>query len=54
MQEFGDLISQVGFPVVVAAFVLIRMNGKFDKLRESIDRLIETLNRHAKEKEEVE
>ena len=51
MQEFGNLISQVGFPIVVAAFVLFRMNGKFDRLRESIDRLIERMDRHAEERE---
>ena len=50
LQELGDFISAVGFPITVAAFVLFRMNGKFDKLRKSIDKLIEALERHAEEK----
>ena len=50
MQEFGDLISSLGFPIVVAMFVLFRMNGKFDRLRESIDKLIERMDRHAEER----
>lgn len=46
LQEIGDLVATLGFPIVVALFVLVRMNGKFDRLRDSIDRLIQTLDRH--------
>ncbi|MCX8095428.1 MAG: YvrJ family protein [Caldisericia bacterium] len=30
------LISQVGFPIVVATFLLLRTNGKIDKLKDAI------------------
>jgi len=32
IEEIKDLISNVGFPIVVALFVLIRMEKKIDKL----------------------
>ncbi len=51
MEELGAIIERVGFPVVVAAFVLFRMNGKFDRLRESIEKLIVSLDRHTEERE---
>ncbi|MEM5777422.1 MAG: YvrJ family protein [Candidatus Aenigmatarchaeota archaeon] len=45
------LISQVGFPIVVATFLLIRTNGKIEKLsnsiiklQNSIDNLIDRIN----------
>ncbi len=52
MQEVVDAIKELGFPVVVACFVLFRMNGKFDKLRESIDKLIHTLEKQHKDLED--
>jgi len=33
------LISQVGFPIVVATFLLLRTNGRIEKLKDSIDNL---------------
>ena len=50
MQDIGALIGDLGFPIVIATFVLFRMNGKFDRLRASIDKLIETMERHAEER----
>ena len=46
MGELIEFIERLGFPIAVAAFVLFRMNGKFDRLRESIDKLIRSLDRH--------
>ena len=46
MDALVDLIERVGFPVVVAAFVLFRVNHKLEKLTESINRLIRSLDRH--------
>lgn len=51
MDEVVGVIERVGFPVAVAAFVLFRMNGKFDKLRESIEKLIRSLDRHTADRE---
>lgn len=33
------LISQVGFPIVVATFLLLRTNGKIEKLKDAITEL---------------
>lgn len=46
MQEVADFIKEVGFPIAVAAFVLVRMNGKLDKLAKSMDSLRNTMERH--------
>ena len=37
-------ISQVGFPIVVASFLLLRTNGKMDKLKEAILELKEAVS----------
>jgi len=37
-------ISQLGFPIVVASFLLIRTNGKMDKLKEAILELKEAVS----------
>ena len=34
-----DLVRDLGFPIVVAIFVLFRLNGSLDKLKISIDKL---------------
>ena len=47
MEDVIAVIERVGFPVVVAGFVLFRLNGKFDRLRESIEELTRTLDRHS-------
>jgi hypothetical protein len=36
-------ISQVGFPIVLAAYLLTRFEKKLDKLTESISQLIEVI-----------
>ena len=52
LEQIGDFVSTVGFPVAVAGFLLWKMNGKLERLTSVIEKLIETLNRHAEEKEE--
>ena len=34
-----SMIKDVGFPIVVAIFVLLKLNGSLDKLKTSIDKL---------------
>lgn len=51
MEDVIALVERVGFPIVVALFVLVRLNGKFDKLRESIEKLIRSLDRHTADRE---
>ena len=40
------VIQTIGFPVAVAGFVLYRLNGKFDRLIETITALRETILAH--------
>lgn len=46
MQEVAGFIKEVGFPIAVAAFVLVKMNGKLDTLAKSMDDLRRTMERH--------
>ncbi|NLI56538.1 YvrJ family protein [bacterium] len=39
MDKLIQYISQLGFPIVVASFLLIRTNGKLDKLKDAIQDL---------------
>ena len=34
-----SVVRDLGFPIVVALFVLFRLNGSLDKLKKSIDKL---------------
>jgi len=36
LDKLIQYISQVGFPIVVATFLLLRTNGKIDKLKDAI------------------
>jgi hypothetical protein len=38
-----DGIKEVGFPIAVAAFVLVRLNGKMDKLTDALHDLREVM-----------
>lgn len=44
IEDLLRLIGQVGFPIVVASYLLIRNNGKMDKLKEAILELKEAIN----------
>ena len=37
--QWIELVKDIGFPIVVAFFVLFRLNGTLDKLRHSINGL---------------
>ncbi|MGC8943908.1 MAG: YvrJ family protein [Caldisericia bacterium] len=39
LDKLIQYISQVGFPIVVATFLLLRTNGKMDKLKDAINDL---------------
>ena len=39
MEEFFKLVSNFGFPIVVAAYLLFRFENKIDSLSEKIDQL---------------
>ena len=39
MEDFIKAIANVGFPIVVAAYLLIRIESKLDSLSTSIDKL---------------
>ncbi len=44
LDKLIQYISQVGFPIVVVSFLLIRTNGKMDKLKEAILELKEAVS----------
>lgn len=37
--EFYDFVSNVGFPIAVSAYLLLRIESKLDKLAEAITTL---------------
>jgi len=39
LDKLIQYISQVGFPIVVASFLLLRTNGNLDKLKDAIQEL---------------
>jgi hypothetical protein len=43
VKELFDAISQVGFPIVVALLLLIRVESKMEQLGKKIDLLNDTL-----------
>lgn len=40
LNEIGQFISAVGFPIAVASYFIWRMNGKLDRLTRAIERLL--------------
>jgi hypothetical protein len=44
LKTFSEFIQSVGFPIAVAAFVLVRLNGKLQKLVEAVDRLTDRID----------
>jgi hypothetical protein len=40
LNEIGQFISTVGFPIAVASYFIWRMNGKIDRLTNAIEKLI--------------
>ncbi|KIP19944.1 YvrJ protein family protein [Anoxybacillus ayderensis] len=43
--EWVQVIGNFGFPVAITIYLLIRFEGKIDKLRESIDVLSDNVSR---------
>ena len=50
---FFKWIPQVGFPIVVAAFVLIRLEPKIDKLIKAITKLVPIVEQDSKNTESI-
>lgn len=46
IDAIGRFIQTVGFPVAVSLFVLVRLNGKLEKLVQAIERNTRILERH--------
>lgn len=44
MEELIKAVANVGFPIAVAAYLLIRIEGKIDKLTTSINQLATILS----------
>jgi len=49
MEEFLKAVANVGFPIVVAAYLLIRIESKMDSLAASINQLSTILSVKASE-----
>jgi hypothetical protein len=43
MEEMLNQISNIGFPIVVSVYLLVRFEGKIDMLTKSIDHLNVTI-----------
>ncbi|MFP1649590.1 YvrJ family protein [Enterococcus mundtii] len=43
--EFVQIIGNFGFPVAITIYLLVRFEGKIDKLRESIDDLSDNVSK---------
>jgi hypothetical protein len=46
-----DAVQKVGFPIVVALFVLVRLNGKLERVAVGLERLSERMERFLEVKE---
>ncbi|MGL4992138.1 MAG: YvrJ family protein [Sarcina sp.] len=46
MEDIIGVIANVGFPIAVAVYLLIRIEVKLDKLTSSIEKLSNVLNQH--------
>jgi|TARA_S200002703_G_scaffold53200_1_gene45956 hypothetical protein len=47
MEEYSiieNMITNVGFPIAVAVFVLYKLNNSLDKLRNSVDKLYDLMS----------
>lgn len=40
MEELMKMVSNVGFPIAITAYVMIRFEGKLDRLTETITKLV--------------
>jgi hypothetical protein len=44
MNELMDLVANIGFPIAVSLYLLIRIEGKLENLTNSINNLAQTIN----------
>ena len=44
MNELVDMISNIGFPIAISLYLLIRIEGKLESLTSSINNLSQTIN----------
>ncbi|MGG7060071.1 YvrJ family protein [Clostridium nigeriense] len=44
MKELVDLVANIGFPIAVSLYLLIRIEGKLENLTNSINNLSQTIN----------
>lgn len=44
MEEILGQISNIGFPIVLSVYLLVRLEGKMEKLSESISELSKTIS----------
>jgi len=45
MKEIFEAVSQLGFPIVISLFLLVRIESKMEKLNEKIEKLTEGINK---------
>lgn len=46
MEELMNLVSNVGFPIAVCTYLMIRMESKLDKLNDTIVTLSTVINKN--------
>ena len=51
---FIHAVGDVGFPVAIASFVIIRLNGKVGRLADAMHKLANTLEQHNQRSAEIE
>ncbi|MGG7144670.1 YvrJ family protein [Clostridium nigeriense] len=44
MEELVNLVANIGFPIAVSLYLLIRIEGKLENLTNSINNLSQTIN----------
>ena len=54
MEDFVSIISNVGFPIFIAMFILIRLESKIEKLIEAFMELTKTIKLFMTQVEESE
>lgn len=48
LEKFIDIIGNVGFPIAISLYLLIRIEGKLEILTNSINNLSNTMNKFEK------
>lgn len=44
MEEIANLVANLGFPIAISLYLLIRIEGKLESLTNSINNLSQTIN----------